>query len=175
MKITIIGLGYVGLPLARLFATKYSVVGIDINKERVDELNMCIDRTLEVDEGLLKQVLKPSNDDKVGLYCTYDLNDIKDSNFYIITVPTPVDKYNHPDMQPLLMASHDVGKVISIGDIVVYESTVYPTATENECVPMIENASRLKFNKDLLITKSLNSLNTSNLRWAALACSGLQK
>jgi UDP-N-acetyl-D-galactosamine dehydrogenase len=162
MKIAVIGLGYVGLPLARLFATKYSVVGIDINKERIDELNMCIDRTLEVDEELLKQVLKPSNDDKVGLFYTYDLNDIKDSNFYIVTVPTPVDKYNHPDMKPLLMASHDVGKVISVGDIVVYESTVYPTATEEECVPMIENASGLRFNKDFFVGYSPERVNPSD-------------
>lgn len=162
MKIAIIGLGYVGLPLARLFATKYSVVGIDINKERVDELNMCIDRTLEVDEGLLKQVLKPSNNDNVGLYCTNDLNDTKDSNFYIVTVPTPVDKYNHPDMRPLLMASHDVGKVISVGDIVVYESTVYPCATEDECVPVIENASKLKFNKDFFVGYSPERVNPSD-------------
>jgi len=162
MKIAIVGLGYVGLPLARLFATKYSVVGIDINKERVDELNMCIDRTLEVDEELLKQVLKPSNDDKVGLYCTNDLNDVKDSNFYIVTVPTPVDKYNHPDMKPLLMASHDVGKVISIGDIVVYESTVYPTATEEECIPMIELSSGLKYNKDFFAGYSPERVNPSD-------------
>ena len=162
MKIAIIGLGYVGLPLARLFATKYSVVGIDINKERIDELNSGIDKTREVDTDLLKQVLKPSNDDNVGLYCTNDLNDIKDSNFYIVTVPTPVDKYNHPDMKPLLMASHDVGKVISVGDIVVYESTVYPTATEEECVPMIENASGLKYNKDFFVGYSPERVNPSD-------------
>jgi UDP-N-acetyl-D-galactosamine dehydrogenase len=162
MKIAVIGLGYVGLPLARLFATKYSVVGVDINKERIDELNSGIDRTLEVDENLLKQVLKPSNNDNVGLYCSDSLYDIEDCNFYIITVPTPVDKHNCPDMRPLLMASHSVGQVISKGDIVVYESTVYPTATEEECVPMLERVSGLKYNQDFFVGYSPERVNPSD-------------
>jgi UDP-N-acetyl-D-galactosamine dehydrogenase len=166
IKITIIGLGYVGLPLARLFATKYPVVGFDINSKRVNELISGNDSTLEVDSDILKSVLlnynptslstdKPST----GLYCTTSLSEISDSNFYIITVPTPVDKNNRPDLTPLIKASETVGKVIKRNDIVVYESTVYPGATEEDCIPVIERVSGLKFNADFFAGYSPERIN----------------
>lgn len=149
MKIAIIGLGYVGLPLARLFATKYPVVGFDVNKKRINELLSGYDCTLEVPCEILQSVLVKENPVKTntnGLFCSDDIDDIKNCNFYIVTVPTPVDKYNHPDLTFLKKASEIVGKVISTGDIVVYESTVYPGATEEDCIPVIETVSGLKFN-----------------------------
>ena len=147
-KIAIIGLGYVGLPLARLFATKYPTVGFDINQERVEELMSGTDSTLEVDDKVLQAVLVNKTSNKKGLFCSTTLKDIKDCNFYIITVPTPVDKNNRPVLTPLIKASETVGKVLKQGDIVVYESTVYPGATEEECIPVLEKVSGLTFNKD---------------------------
>lgn len=147
-KIAIIGLGYVGLPLARLFATKYSVVGFDINKERVAELMSGTDSTLEVEDEVLQSVLVEKSSDKNGLFCSTSLDDIKDCNYYVVTVPTPVDKNNRPVLTPLIKASETVGKVLSKGDIVIYESTVYPGATEEECIPVLEKVSGLTFNKD---------------------------
>ena len=158
-KIVIIGLGYVGLPLARLFATKFPVVGFDINEKRIQELNKGVDATLEVASDLLKSVLvsKPSNEK--GLYCSNQLEDIAHSNYYIITVPTPVDKHNKPDLTPLYKASETVGKVLKKGDIVIYESTVYPGATEEECIPVLEKVSGLQFNKDFFAGYSPERIN----------------
>ncbi len=159
IKIAIIGLGYVGLPLARLFATKYSVVGFDINKTRISELNSGIDKTLEISENLLKSVLVNNRNFKIGLFCSDNLEDIKDSNYYIVTVPTPVDKNNKPDLTPLYRASETVGKVLKKNDIVIYESTVYPGATEEECVPVLEKISGLKFNVDFFVGYSPERIN----------------
>ena len=149
-KIAIIGLGYVGLPLARLFATRYPVVGFDINQTRVSELMAGNDATLEVEPDILQSVLKQENPIKsgqeTGLFCTTDLEQIRDCNIYIVTVPTPVDKNNRPDLTPLIKASETVGKVISEGDIVIYESTVYPGATEEDCIPVVERTSGLTYN-----------------------------
>ena len=161
IKIAIIGLGYVGLPLARLFATKYPVVGFDINQERVDELMSGVDSTLEVDNEALQSVLVS---DKVileatGLYCSYDLNDLKSCNYYIVTVPTPVDKNNRPILTPLIKASETVGSVLKKGDVVVYESTVYPGATEEDCIPVLERVSGLTFNKDFYAGYSPERIN----------------
>tara|TARA_R110002012_G_scaffold9716_3_gene44927 strand:+ start:24002 stop:25279 length:1278 start_codon:yes stop_codon:yes gene_type:complete len=158
-KITIIGLGYVGLPLARLFATKYNVVGFDINKPRVAELNTGVDSTLEVENEVLLEVLKKEINNENGLYCTTDSNDIADSSVYIVTVPTPVDKNNRPILTPLYKASETVGRVLKKGDIVVYESTVYPGATEEECVPVLEKISGLKFNIDFFVGYSPERIN----------------
>jgi len=148
IKIAIIGLGYVGLPLARLFATKFSVIGFDINKPRVAELMSGVDSTLEVDKALLQASLVDNPSGELGLFCSTNLEDIKDCNYYIITVPTPVDKNNRPDLTPLYKSSETVGKVLKKGDIVIYESTVYPGVTEDECIPVLEKISGLKFNKD---------------------------
>lgn len=132
-KIAIIGLGYVGLPLARLFATKYQVVGFDINQGRIAELNSGTDKTLEVSDEVLQSVLVSDfNSNPTGLLCSSNLADISDCNYYIITVPTPVDKNNRPDLTPLYKASETVGKVLKKGAVVIYESTVYPGATEEE-------------------------------------------
>ena len=158
-KIAIIGLGYVGLPLARLFATKYSVVGYDINSSRVSELMSGIDSTLEVDNETLKSVLVNDSSESNGLFCTYKLHNIKDCNYYIITVPTPVDKNNRPILTPLVKASESVGAVLKKGDIVIYESTVYPGATEEDCVPVLENISGLKFNSDFYVGYSPERIN----------------
>ena len=149
-SLAVIGLGYVGLPLARLFATKYSVVGFDINQARVKELMSGVDSTLEVENEVLRSALKKDNNSSNGLYCSANLDDIKDCNYYIITVPTPVDKNNRPDLTPLYKSSETVGKVLKKGDIVIYESTVYPGVTEDECVPVLEKESGLKFNEDFL-------------------------
>lgn len=160
-KITVLGLGYVGLPLARLFATKFPTVGFDINQSRVNELNKGHDDTLEVSDDLLKAALvnnNPSKEEK-GLYCSYDLEAIKDSNIYIITVPTPVDKNNRPVLTPLIKASETVGKVLKKGDIVIYESTVYPGATEEDCIPVVEKVSGLKFNVDFFAGYSPERIN----------------
>lgn len=158
-KITIIGLGYVGLPLARLFATKYSVVGFDINSSRITELNSGIDSTLEVDNDALLNVLKKTNNEEKGLFCTSESSNIADSNIYIVTVPTPVDKNNRPILTPLFRASETVGRVLKKGDIVVYESTVYPGATEEECMPVLEQTSGLKFNIDFFVGYSPERIN----------------
>ncbi|WP_108868355.1 nucleotide sugar dehydrogenase [Aquimarina aquimarini] len=158
-KIAIIGLGYVGLPLARLFATKYPVVGFDINKTRVNELRSGTDATLEVEDDLLQTVLKEQADDTVGLYCSFDLEDIKDCNYYIVTVPTPVDKNNRPDLTPLYKSSETVGRVLKKGDVVIYESTVYPGVTEEECIPVLEKTSGLIFNKDFYAGYSPERIN----------------
>lgn len=159
-KIAVIGLGYVGLPLARLFATKYAVVGFDINQQRIGELNAGKDVTLEVDEVTLKEVLvNRDNTSGKGLFCSANLDDIGDCNYYIVTVPTPVDKHNRPDLTPLYKASETVGKVLKKGDIVVYESTVYPGVTEEECVPVLEKISGLKFNEDFFAGYSPERIN----------------
>jgi UDP-N-acetyl-D-glucosamine/UDP-N-acetyl-D-galactosamine dehydrogenase len=158
-KIAIIGLGYVGLPLARLFATKFPVVGFDINMERISELTSGFDSTLEVDNATLKSVLVKDVSESNGLYCTNKLEKIKDCNYYIVTVPTPVDKNNRPVLTPLIKASETVGAVLQKGDIVVYESTVYPGATEEECIPILEKVSGLKFNKDFYAGYSPERIN----------------
>ena len=157
--IAIIGLGYVGLPLARLFATKYSVIGFDINTNRISELMSGIDSTLEVDNETLQSVLVSDSSDSNGLFCTNELNKIKDCNYYIITVPTPVDKNNRPILTPLIKASETVGAVLKKGDVVIYESTVYPGATEEDCVPVLEKVSGLKFNEDFYAGYSPERIN----------------
>lgn len=161
-KIAVIGLGYVGLPLARLFATKYPVVGFDINKDRVQKLNAGHDDTLEVSDELLQSALVKENPFKTntnGLLCSAELEDIKDANIFIITVPTPVDKNNRPVLTPLIKASETVGKVLKKGDIVVYESTVYPGATEEDCIPVVEKTSGMKFNIDFFAGYSPERIN----------------
>ncbi len=159
VKIAIIGLGYVGLPLARLFATKFSVTGFDINEQRIIALNKGIDTTLEIEEAILKTVLVDKKSDEIGLFCTNTIQDIQDCNYYIVTVPTPVDKQNKPDLSPLYKASETVGKVLKKGDIVIYESTVFPGATEEECVPILEQISGLQFNKDFFAGYSPERIN----------------
>ena len=159
IKIAIIGLGYVGLPLARLFATQYSVVGFDINQNRIDALKKGVDSTLEIDSNTLKQVLVENATQKKGLYCTASLADIADCTYYIVTVPTPVDKNNRPDLTPLYKSSETVGKVLKKGDIVIYESTVYPGVTEEECVPVLEKISGLVFNVDFFAGYSPERIN----------------
>jgi UDP-N-acetyl-D-galactosamine dehydrogenase len=198
IKIAIIGLGYVGLPLARLFATKYPTVGFDINIKRVAELNAGTDTTLEVSDKILKEVLidfnptarhpedvtlsasrrvvseshesniiasearqshKQKGQQTIGLYCTTNIQEISDCNYYIITVPTPVDKNNKPDLTPLIKASETAAKVLKKGDIVIYESTVYPGATEEVCIPVLEEKSGLKFNKDFYAGYSPERIN----------------
>jgi len=188
IKIAVIGLGYVGLPLARLFATKYPVIGFDINLKRVEELRKGHDFTLEVEDGVLKKVLlanypfvsepslhlhlsdtklngfAPENQEKDtkienGLYCSSDLGDITECNYYIITVPTPIDKNNRPDLTPLYKSSESVASVLRKGDTVIYESTVYPGVTEEECVPVLERVSGLKFNQDFFVGYSPERIN----------------
>lgn len=158
-KIGIIGLGYVGLPLARLFATKFPVVGFDINQTRIEQLNQGVDVTLEVDEPLLKGVIISKPLASNGLYCSSNVADLKDCNYYIVTVPTPIDKNNRPDLTPLYKASETVGKVLKKGDIVIYESTVFPGATEEECVPVLEKISGLQFNVDFFAGYSPERIN----------------
>lgn len=158
-KIAVIGLGYVGLPLARLFATKYSVVGFDINQTRISELMLGRDSTLEIEDDVLQAVLNKNNSDQKGLFCTFNLEEIKDCNVYVITVPTPVDKNNRPDLTPLIKASQSVGKVLKKDDIVIYESTVYPGVTEDECVPILEEVSKLTFNLDFFAGYSPERIN----------------
>ncbi len=159
IKIAIIGLGYVGLPLARLFATKYSVVGFDINSKRIQDLNSGIDETLEIKKELLESVLVSHSSNEKGLYCTTILDEISNCNYYIVTVPTPVDKNNKPDLTPLVKSSESVAKVLKKGDIVIYESTVYPGATEEVCVPILEANSGLKFNNDFFVGYSPERIN----------------
>ncbi|WP_293899106.1 nucleotide sugar dehydrogenase [Sphingobacterium sp. UBA5670] len=161
-KIAVIGLGYVGLPLARLFATKFPVLGFDINQKRIDELRSGKDLTLEVDDDILQSALvneNPFSTNTSGLYCSNQLADIEEANFYVVTVPTPVDKNNRPDLTPLYKASETVGKVLKKGDIVVYESTVYPGVTEEECIPVLEKISGLKFNEDFFAGYSPERIN----------------
>lgn len=159
-KICVVGLGYVGLPLARLFATKYPVVGFDVNETRINELNKGIDRTLEISSELLHSVLKSDKDlSKNGLFFTNKLEEIEGCNFYIVTVPTPVDKHHKPDLTPLRKASESIGKTLRKGDIVIYESTVYPGVTEEECVPILEKISGLKFNVDFFAGYSPERIN----------------
>jgi len=161
MKIAIIGLGYVGLPLARLFATQYLTVGFDIDVTRISELNRGEDVTLEVDKETLMSVLleKKTNKNQKGLLCSSNIKDLMDCDFYVITVPTPVDKNNRPVLTPLIKASETVGSVLSKGDIVVYESTVYPGATEEDCIPVLEAVSGLEFNKDFYAGYSPERIN----------------
>jgi UDP-N-acetyl-D-galactosamine dehydrogenase len=159
IKIAVIGLGYVGLPLARLFATKYTVVGFDINQSRIDALKLGNDTTFEIDPDSLKDVLVEVSSSENGLYCTSVLDEISDCNYYIVTVPTPVDKNNRPDLTPLYKSSIAVGKVLKKGDIVIYESTVYPGVTEEECVPVLEKTSGLKFNVDFFAGYSPERIN----------------
>ncbi len=154
IKIAVIGLGYVGLPLARLFSTKYKTVGYDLSKARVDALMAGHDATLEVSDELLQEAIT-----KYGLLCSSNIDDIRDCNFYVVAVPTPVDRNNNPDLTPLYGASEVVGKVISKGDTVVYESTVYPGVTEDECLPVVERVSGLKFNVDFFAGYSPERIN----------------
>lgn len=153
VKIAVIGLGYVGLPLARLFSTKYKTVGFDMNQARVDALMAGHDATLEVSDELLQSAIAN------GFICTADIEDIRECNFYVVAVPTPVDENHNPDLTPLYGASTTVGKVISKGDIVVYESTVYPGVTEDECIPVVEKVSGLKFNVDFFAGYSPERIN----------------
>ncbi|MCT7492504.1 Vi polysaccharide biosynthesis UDP-N-acetylglucosamine C-6 dehydrogenase TviB [Aliarcobacter cryaerophilus] len=152
-KICVIGLGYVGLPLAHAFSEKYEVVGFDISKWRIDELSSGYDRTLELSSEQVNEAIKN------GMKFTLDTNDIKDCNIYIVTVPTPIDKNKRPDLTPLIKASETVGKVLKKGDIVIYESTVYPGATEEDCVPVLEKFSGLTFNKDFFCGYSPERIN----------------
>ena len=158
-KIAVIGLGYVGLPLARLFATKYAVVGFDINQNRISELQSGKDTTLELEDEMLLSVLKKKANPDIGLFCSNNIDDIKDCNYFVVTVPTPIDKNNRPDLTPLYKASETVAKVLKKGDIVIYESTVYPGVTEEECIPVLEKASGLKFNKDFFAGYSPERIN----------------
>lgn len=153
IKIAVIGLGYVGLPLARLFSTKYRTVGFDMNQARVTALMEGHDATLEVADELLQSAIEN------GFVCTSNIEDIRDCNFYIVAVPTPVDDNHNPDLTPLYKASESVGKVISVGDIVVYESTVYPGVTEDECIPVVEKVSGLKYNVDFFAGYSPERIN----------------
>lgn len=153
VRICVIGLGYVGLPLARLFSTKFPTVGFDLNQRRVDALMAGHDDTLEVSDELLQGALAN------GFVCTTDLEKIRDCNFYVVAVPTPVDENNRPDLKPLWGASETVGKVISKGDVVVYESTVYPGVTEEECLPVVERVSGLRFNMDFFAGYSPERIN----------------
>lgn len=177
-KIAIIGLGYVGLPLARLFATKYPVVGFDINQNRIEELQSGKDSTHEIAEGLLQSALVKVNPftgknsnlniennstveilETKGLYCSSNPEDIQNANVFIVTVPTPIDKHNRPDLTPLYRSSETVGNVLKKNDIVIYESTVYPGVTEEECVPVLEKVSGLKFNIDFFVGYSPERIN----------------
>ena len=153
-KICVIGLGYVGLPLARLFSTKYKTIGFDLNTKRCEDLMLGHDATLEVSDVLLQEAINNH-----GFVCTSDIEDIKDCNFYVVAVPTPVDANNNPDLTPLYSASTIVGKVISKGDVVVYESTVYPGVTEDECIPVVENVSGMKYNEDFYAGYSPERIN----------------
>ena len=159
IKIAIIGLGYVGLPLARLFATKYAVVGFDINAQRIEELQSGVDSTLEVEDAILKKVLSPTPFMGTGLYCSDNSEDLRDCNYYIVTVPTPVDTTNKPVLTHLYQASETIGKVLKQGDIVIYESTVYPGVTEEKCVPILEKISGLRFNTDFYVGYSPERIN----------------
>lgn len=154
IRIAVIGLGYVGLPLARLFSTKFPTIGFDLNSQRVSALMEGHDATLEVDNALLQEAIE-----KNGFVCTTNIDDIRNCNFYIVAVPTPVDVNNRPDLRPLIGASETVGKVISDGDIVVYESTVYPGVTEEECIPVIERVSGKRYGRDFFAGYSPERIN----------------
>ncbi|MFD2823309.1 nucleotide sugar dehydrogenase [Lacinutrix iliipiscaria] len=158
-KLTVIGLGYVGLPLAAEFAKKYQVIGFDINTNRVQELRQAKDRTLEVEQEELEKVLIDNLNEDKGLFITNKPEDLEQSNVYIITVPTPTDALNKPIFTPLIKASETVAKVLREGDIVIYESTVYPGVTEDICVPILEEQSGLKFNKDFFAGYSPERIN----------------
>lgn len=158
-KITILGLGYVGLPLAVEFAKKYFVVGFDINEKRIHELKSGVDKTLEVEDDYLQSVLTTDANAQTGLFISSNLEDIKSSNIYIITVPTPTDELKRPVFTPLIKASESVGKVLKQDDIVIYESTVYPGVTEDICVPILEEKSGLKFNTDFYAGYSPERIN----------------
>jgi UDP-N-acetyl-D-galactosamine dehydrogenase len=158
-RIAIIGLGYVGLPLAAAFAEKFSVIGFDINENRINELNRGFDRTLELSEAELGAVILNKEESVLGLNCTRDLDNLKDCNVFIVTVPTPTDKNNRPDLRPLYRASETVGKNLKVGDVVVFESTVYPGVTEEECVPVLEKVSGLIFNVDFFVGYSPERIN----------------
>lgn len=153
-RIAVIGLGYVGLPLARLFSTKFKTIGFDLNEARCKELMKGIDSTLEVDNAILKEAIE-----RHGFICTSDIEAIRDCNFYVVAVPTPVDENHNPDLTPLIGASTTIGKVISKGDVVVYESTVYPGVTEDECIPVVEQVSGLKLNVDFYAGYSPERIN----------------
>jgi UDP-N-acetyl-D-galactosamine dehydrogenase len=150
-NISIIGLGYVGLPLAVAFNKKYKVIGFDINSKRIEELKKGIDRTLEVSKEELKEAK--------NLEFTSNLEELKKANIHIITVPTPIDKHKNPDLTPLIMASRSIGRILKKGDIVIYESTVYPGCTEEVCVPELEKESGLKFNRDFFVGYSPERIN----------------
>ncbi len=152
-KIAVIGLGYVGLPLAHAFSSKYKVIGFDIAQWRIEELANGVDRTLELSEAQVQEAIEN------GMEFTNRLEDISDCNIYIVTVPTPIDKHKKPDLTPLIRASETVGKVLKEGDIVIYESTVYPGATEEDCVPILEKESGLKFNRDFFCGYSPERIN----------------
>ena len=154
IKICVIGLGYVGLPLARLFSTRFTTIGFDVNQRRVNALMAGHDDTLEVDDTLLQQAIN-----EFGFHCTSHIDEIRACNFYVVAVPTPVDSDNSPDLSPLLKASETVGQVISKGDIVVYESTVYPGVTEEECLPVVERVSGLRYNVDFFAGYSPERIN----------------
>lgn len=158
-KLAIIGLGYVGLPLAVEFAKKYNVIGFDIHADRINELNNGVDRTLEVSSEDLKNVITTDSNSSIGLFCTNQLETLRSCNYFVVTVPTPVDKNNRPDLTPLYKASASVGKVLKKGDTVIYESTVYPGVTEDECVPVLEKESGLKFNVDFFAGYSPERIN----------------
>jgi len=173
-KIAVIGLGYVGLPLAVEFAKKFPVVGFDINQNRVNELNNGHDATLEVEDDNLKSVViskgsekSVANNSEPGLILTTHSNDIANCNYYIITVPTPTDKNNRPVLTPLIKASETVGKVLKKDDIVIYESTVYPGATEEDCVPVLEQFSGMTFNKDFYVGYSPERINPGDKKHTA--------
>ena len=153
-RICVIGLGYVGLPLARLFSTRFETIGFDVDKRRVDALMNCEDTTKEVDKQLLEDAIRNH-----GFRCTTEENEITDCNFYIVAVPTPIDENNRPDLKPLQEASRVIGRVIGKGDIVVYESTVYPGMTEEECIPIVEEVSGLKYNVDFFAGYSPERIN----------------
>jgi len=160
-KIAIIGLGYVGLPLAVEFAKKFPVIGFDIDKDRVSDLLGGVDHTLEVNDELLRSVIvekSPTKNEK-GLYPTCESEDLKDCQIYIVTVPTPTDRHNRPVLTPMLKASENIGKYLKKGDIVIYESTVYPGVTEEECVPVLEKVSGLKYNEDFFAGYSPERIN----------------
>jgi UDP-N-acetyl-D-galactosamine dehydrogenase len=157
-RIAVIGLGYVGLPLAAAFAAKYQVIGFDISQQRIDELSIGIDRTLELSEEELLNVVN-STKSECSLTCTNDTTALTNCNVFIITVPTPTDKNNRPDLTPLYKASETVGNALKVGDVVVYESTVYPGVTEDECIPVLERISGLKFNVDFFAGYSPERIN----------------
>ena len=158
VKIAVIGLGYVGLPLAIEFAKKYDVLGFDIDLKRIEELKNGKDHTLEADINTLKKITKKTGKENTGLFFSGNREKLKECNYFIVTVPTPIDRYNNPDLTPLLTASRTIGKALKKGDIVIYESTTYPGCTEEDCVPELEKQSGLKFNIDFFAVIRRNEL-----------------